>query len=65
MRVGGEFEVAERGKNWFVEAPGDIQRIEACLTGVAFAPHRHDTYTIGVTLGGRLCRGSGGKLEVT
>lgn len=51
-RVGGEFEVAERGKNWFVEAPGDIQRIEACLTGVAFAPHRHDTYTIGITLGG-------------
>ena len=44
--------MAERGKNWFVEAPGDIQRIEAYLTGVAFAPHRHDTYTIGITLSG-------------
>ena len=44
--------MAERGENWFVEAPGDIRRIEACLTGVAYAPHRHDTYTIGITLGG-------------
>lgn len=44
--------MADRGKNWLVEAPGDIDRIEARLTGVAFAPHRHDTYTIGVTLSG-------------
>ena len=51
-QVSGEFEVAEPGENWFVEAPGDIHRIEACLTGVAFAPHRHDTYTIGITLSG-------------
>lgn len=40
------------GENWFSEAPGDIDRIEACFTGVAFAPHRHDTYTIGVTVNG-------------
>lgn len=39
-------------ENWIVEAPGDIQRIEACLSGVAYAPHRHDTYTIGITLSG-------------
>ncbi|MEQ1651241.1 MAG: AraC family transcriptional regulator [Hyphomicrobium sp.] len=44
--------MADHGENWLVEAPGDIDRIEACLTGVAFAPHRHDTYTIGVTLSG-------------
>lgn len=44
--------VAESGENWIVEAPGDIQRIEACLTGVAYAPHRHDTYTIAITLSG-------------
>ena len=48
----GEFELVDPGENWLVEAPGDIDRIEACLTGVAFAPHRHDTYTIGVTLSG-------------
>ncbi|HBS30866.1 MAG TPA: AraC family transcriptional regulator [Parvularcula sp.] len=48
----GEFEVAQSGENWFVEAPGKIHRIEACLTGAAFARHRHDTYTIGITLSG-------------
>ncbi len=38
--------------NWLIRAPGDVDRIEARFTGVAFAPHRHDTYAIGVTLGG-------------
>lgn len=47
--------MAEPGENWFVEAPGDIHRIEACFTGVAYAPHRHDTYTIGITLSGIQC----------
>jgi AraC-like DNA-binding protein len=32
-------------------APG-VERIEACLHGQAFAPHRHDTYAIGITLSG-------------
>lgn len=32
-------------------APG-IERIEAHFAGKAFAPHRHDTYAIGVTLSG-------------
>lgn len=32
-------------------APG-IERMEACLHGQAFAPHRHDTYAIGITLSG-------------
>lgn len=42
----------QSGEHWFVEAPGALQRIEACLSGVAYAPHRHDTYAIGITLGG-------------
>lgn len=32
-------------------APG-VERLEACLHGQAFAPHRHDTYAIGITLSG-------------
>jgi AraC-like DNA-binding protein len=32
-------------------APG-VERVEARFFGAAFAPHRHDTYAIGVTLGG-------------
>lgn len=38
--------------NWLVRAPGEIERIEARLWGAAFAPHRHDTYAIGITLEG-------------
>jgi AraC-like DNA-binding protein len=40
------------GQGWIVRAPGEIDRIEACFEGAAFAPHRHDTYAIGVTLSG-------------
>jgi AraC-like DNA-binding protein len=29
-----------------------IERVEACFAGRAFAPHRHDSYAIGVTLHG-------------
>ena len=29
-----------------------MERIEACLSTAAFSPHRHDTYTIGMTLQG-------------
>lgn len=38
--------------NWVIHAPGDIERIEAFFSGHAYAPHRHDTYAIGWTLGG-------------
>jgi AraC-like DNA-binding protein len=38
--------------DWLVRAPGDVDRIEACFSGAAFAPHRHDTYAIGITLNG-------------
>lgn len=44
--------MANPDENWLVEAPGDIHRIEACFAGVAYAPHRHDTYTVGITLSG-------------
>lgn len=39
-------------ENWLVRAPGDLERIEACFSGTPFAPHRHDTYAIGMTLEG-------------
>lgn len=38
--------------NWIVRAPGPVERIEACFSGRAYAPHRHDTYAIGITLAG-------------
>lgn len=44
--------MADAGKNWLIEAPGEIARVEACLTDVGYAPHRHDTYTVGLTLSG-------------
>lgn len=45
-------DLAQTADNWIVRAPGDIDRIEACFSGAAFAPHRHDTYAVGVTLKG-------------
>ena len=44
--------MAAAAENWLVRAPGAVDRIEARFSGAAFAPHRHDTYAIGVTLGG-------------
>jgi AraC-like DNA-binding protein len=39
--------------NWLIKAPGSFaDRIEACFSGAAYAPHRHDAYAIGVTLAG-------------
>ncbi|MGD0144454.1 MAG: AraC family transcriptional regulator [Rhizomicrobium sp.] len=38
--------------SWLFRAPGNIERIEASFSGAAFAPHRHDTYAIGITLKG-------------
>lgn len=35
-----------------VRAPGSLERIEAQLAGAAYAPHRHDTYAVGITLEG-------------
>jgi AraC-like DNA-binding protein len=39
-------------ENWVRRAPGALDRIEARFAGAAFAPHRHDTYAIGITLAG-------------
>lgn len=44
--------MGEAATNWIFQAKGEVERIEACFTDVAFSPHRHDTYTIGVTLQG-------------
>lgn len=41
-----------RGSDWMRRSPGGIERIEACFAGRAFAPHRHDSYAIGVTIDG-------------
>ena len=40
--------------DWLKIAPPrpGLERIEACFAGAAFAPHRHDTYAIGITLQG-------------
>jgi AraC-like DNA-binding protein len=42
----------EDASDWMFKAPGRIARIEACFSGAAFTPHRHDTYAVGVTLEG-------------
>lgn len=36
-------------KNWIKRAAGDTERIEACFSGLAYAPHSHDTYTLALT----------------
>lgn len=41
-----------KGSDWVYHAPGEVQRIEAYFSGTAYAPHRHDTYAIGITLAG-------------
>lgn len=51
-REAGEHRLAAAAGNWLVRAPGAVDRIEARFSGAAYAPHRHDTYAIGVTLGG-------------
>jgi AraC-like DNA-binding protein/quercetin dioxygenase-like cupin family protein len=38
--------------NWVVRAPGTLDRFDVLLHGAAFAPHRHDTYAICITLAG-------------
>ncbi len=43
---------SENTNNWVYKACGDVNRIEAYFSGAAFAPHRHDAYTIGITLEG-------------
>ena len=51
-RSGTDPNLVDNGENWFVRAPGDLERVDACFSGMAFAPHRHDVYAIGATLKG-------------
>ena len=38
--------------SWVKKAAGNIERIEACFSGLAYAPHSHDTYTLALTTHG-------------
>ena len=42
----------EAQHSWMRRAPGALPRIEARFRGRAYAPHRHDTYAIGLTMEG-------------
>lgn len=44
--------MAKSTHNWIARAPGEVSRLEACFTGQAFAPHRHDTYAMAITIAG-------------
>lgn len=46
---------ADAAVHWLLHAAGGQQRIEAHLSGFQFAPHRHDTYAIALTLQGVQC----------
>ena len=52
MRPVGDVMSGAAAANWVVRAPGALDRFDARLHGAAFAPHRHDTYAICITLGG-------------
>jgi len=43
---------AAPAEGWLIKAPGALVRIEACFSGAAYTPHRHDSYAIGITLAG-------------
>lgn len=50
-------------KSWVNTAAGEAPRIEALFSGVAFAPHRHDTYTLALTTRGVQCFNYRGSLR--
>lgn len=39
-------------RNCISQSPGLLERLEGSFHGAAYAPHRHDTYAIGITLYG-------------
>lgn len=43
---------ARQASNWVKKAAGPTERIEACFSGLAYAPHSHDTYTLALTMQG-------------
>jgi AraC-like DNA-binding protein len=50
----GRLERSCGARDWIRAGPSwpGLERVEACFAGPAFAPHRHDTYAIGITLHG-------------
>lgn len=38
-----------KSQSWINRAAGEAERIEACFSGFAYAPHSHDTYTLAIT----------------
>jgi len=50
--VGRTRELRGGAADWVFNAPGSLCRVEACFSGAAFSPHRHDTYAVGITLEG-------------
>jgi AraC-like DNA-binding protein len=47
--------VTDASTPWLQHAAGGRHRIEAHLSGFQFAPHRHDTYAVALTLQGVQC----------
>jgi len=41
-----------KNQGWVKRAAGETERFEACFSGLAYAPHRHDTYTLALTTSG-------------
>ncbi len=41
-----------KNQGWVKRAAGETERFEACFSGLAYAPHRHDTYTLALTTAG-------------
>jgi hypothetical protein len=44
--------LAANKESWVVRASGELERIEVSFSGLAYAPHRHDTYTVGINIKG-------------
>ena len=51
-RVSRNAALPKSAHNWIARAAGEVSRLEACFTGQAFAPHRHDTYAVAITMAG-------------
>ena len=52
LRTGSPVTGRDRPRLHFGSGAQGIERLEASLVGEAFAPHRHDTYAIGITIRG-------------
>lgn len=51
-RTAPEIVLPATTNSWIQVAPGGMARMEARLSGQAFAPHRHDTYAVAITMAG-------------